>query len=110
MTQDVQERFGKLSTRWKVGIVALALLAVAPVTYFMLVGLLGLLAVGAAVLLGAVGIAVAPVISMKLANWQMKAVIAEATENPIETRWNNWKEEMQNLESFGTQIQSFEGK
>lgn len=110
MTTDVMQRVQSLSTKYKILIALGACLIVAPLTALILWGFVGVLALIAAGIVGCVAIAFAPVFAMKLANWQLRAVIAEAEANPIPTRWNNFYIEERNLQSFAAQIESFAGK
>lgn len=72
--------------KWfKIGLVALAALIVSPIIFMVVKGIVGL-AIAAS--LGLIVVNFAPVMSMKLANWKVKGIVAEAKENPIETMTN----------------------
>lgn len=72
--------------KWfKVGGVALAALIVAPIIFFVIKGLVGLLI---AAVIGLVAVNLVPLLAMKMANWKVKGIVSEAKENPIETMIN----------------------
>lgn len=77
--EQKKARFQKLA---KVGLMLGAGLLFAPVAVAAIGGLIGL---GVAALIAIVGINMAPIVSMKLANWRMQAIMAEARAHPIET-------------------------
>lgn len=77
--EQKKARFQKLA---KVGLMLGAGLLFAPVAVAAIGGLIGL---GVAALIAIVGINMAPVVSMKLSNWRMQAIMAEARAHPIET-------------------------
>lgn len=104
---DLQARLKKASFWWQVGGAATILFIVGPVLLIVLKAALALAGLAA---MFAIAMMAGPVWGMKLANWQMKAVIEEATRNPIETRWNNYAIEQKNLEVEGSKIQKFEAK
>src|SRR5262249_50690555 len=60
----------------------------APILMLALKGLGALLAIGVTLAVGATGLKVWPVISMKIENRKVRAVIEEAKQNPIETLQN----------------------
>jgi hypothetical protein len=69
----------------KVGLVALGALIISPIIFMVVQGLIGLAIAGA---VGLIVVNLAPILSMKFANWKVKGIIAEARENPIETMVN----------------------
>lgn len=69
----------------KVGLIALVALVVSPIIFMVIQGIVGL---AVASVLGLVVVNLAPVVSMKVANWKVKGIVAEAKENPIETMVN----------------------
>jgi hypothetical protein len=89
---DLKERFTKLSNRWKFAIVGVGVLLAAPFAYAALMGVVTLVALGIGFAIFSAFMALAPWLSMKLANLQMKAVIDEATRNPIETKMNIYQQ------------------
>lgn len=107
---DATQRFNRLAMRWKVAILAVALVVAAPLAFAAFMGTLTMLALILAATIASAAIAFAPVWAMKLANWRMKAVKGEAMRNPIETRWNIYNERMQKLEEFAGQIERFTAK
>lgn len=82
---DINERRERIRKWATVGLIGATGLIVAPIIFFAITGLLGLLVAG---IIGSAIVTFAPVWSMKLANWKVKAIMAEAKENPIETMVN----------------------
>jgi hypothetical protein len=83
--QEAEKRRDRLATVLKWGAVAAVAIVIAPLLFTLLA------ATVAAVLTGVIAmvtVAAAPVLSMKLANWKMKAILAEARRNPIPTLEN----------------------
>lgn len=79
------ERKEKIRKWTSLGLVLLAGLIVSPVIFLAIKGIIGL------AIAGVVGLSVvtfAPVLGMKFANMRVKAIMAEASENPIETMIN----------------------
>ena len=77
-----RDKVKKWSTVALIGVVGLL---VSPVIFLAIQGLIGL------IIAGVVGLAVVtftPWMTMKFANWKVKAIVAEARENPIETMVN----------------------
>lgn len=82
---NLQERYDSLNTKAKWGIGIAAAVVISPLAYVIVKGAVGL------VVAGVTGLAVvhgAPYLAMKFANWKIKAIKAEARENPIETMEN----------------------
>lgn len=79
----------KMSTRLKWGLGFLSVLVLAPVSYFVAYALFGAAMAGlAGIMLAAVwlvGVNLLPQASMRLANWRLKELKAEAERNPVET-------------------------
>ena len=73
-----------------------------PIAAIAIKGLLGLVVCG---LIGTVAITIGPVLGMKVANWKLQLMKAEAARNPIETLQNELMERRrlleENLESIG---------
>ena len=114
-TQDLDIRKIKLDTKWKLILGGLGILVIAPLTTTLLWGLLGLAAIIAGGAIGLAAIAFAPVFSMKLANARIKAIMAEAEKNPIETmiaidiaRTKELAEKDQNLEDWDTELANYD--
>lgn len=108
--QDLKQRFDSLSTKFKVLIVAGGLLLAAPFAAAAFMGTVTLVMLLLAGTIASTAIAFAPVWAMKLANWKLKSVKAEATRNPIETRQNIYIERVQKLHEFAAQIERFTAK
>lgn len=78
---------------------------VSPVIFATIQGLVGLI-VAAAIGLFAVNVAV-PWYAMKIANWRLKAMKAEAAKNPVETLQNQYLEKEKQVEKFSQHIIDF---
>jgi hypothetical protein len=112
--QDLELKKLKLDTKWKLILGSLGILVIAPLTTTLLWSVLGLLAVILGGGIGLAAIAFAPVFSMKLANARIKAIMAEADKNPIETmiavdiaRTQELAEKDQHLEDWDTELSNF---
>ena len=82
---DIDTRRANVKKWATIGLVGLTGLIVAPVIFLAIKGLIGL------VIAGVVGLGVVtftPWVTMKFANWKVRAIMAEAKENPIETMVN----------------------
>lgn len=75
----------------------------APVAVAAIGGLIGL---GIAALIAIVGINAAPVVSMKLANWRMRAIMDEARAHPIETMLAIYVDNMGTIKAADDKIRS----
>jgi hypothetical protein len=113
--QDVDLKKIKLDTKWKLILGGLGILVIAPLTTTILWGVLGLVAIILGLAIGLAAIAFAPVFSMKLANTRIKAIMAEAEKNPIETmiaidiaRTQELAEKDQHLEDWDTELSNFD--
>lgn len=88
--------------KWGVGLVGALVLA--PVVWALVYAVLGAAALGASLFVaGAVGLAVvnlAPVLSMKFANWKINMIIEEAQRNPIPTLIQEYDKDGKELEGF----------
>lgn len=104
---DLKERFTKLSHRWKLALVGVGVLLAAPFAYAALMGTLTLIALVIAFAIVSAAVSFAPWFAMKLANWQLKAVIDEATRNPIETKQNIYKQKLEALMQVAENIERF---
>lgn len=82
---DIDLKRKKFAGIVKIAIGAIAIVVLAPAIMLLVKGIIGI------AIAGTVGLAIvngAPVISMKLANWKVKEIVAEAKKNPIETMIN----------------------
>ena len=77
---------------------------VAPFVLQAIGGLVGLFVAAA---IGFVGINFTQYFSMKVANWRLKAIKAEAMKNPVETLQNQYVQKQRALEDYKTQIGKF---
>lgn len=82
---DVDIKRKKFAGIVKIAIGALAIVILTPAILLLVKGIIGIAVAG---LVGLAIINGAPVISMKLANWKIKAIVQEAKTNPIETMVN----------------------
>lgn len=91
----------KLSTLFKYGGLAVLLVMMLPTLFTIFVTMAGV-AVAAAVtaVTGILSVNFLPVLSMKAANWALKAKKKEARENPIETAQNQLLEMSKQLDAF----------
>ncbi len=102
---DPEVRRQRIATgvKWGVGLAGAVLIS--PIVFLAVKGLVGL-ALAAAI--GFIIINFAPVFAMKIANWKMKAIVAEAEANPIETMKNLKIEKANELDQADTDIVEFE--
>jgi hypothetical protein len=77
MEQSLEVRKVALSRNLKIAGAAVGCLVLAPLTFFILQGLLGMLALVAAGVIGFTAIQLAPWYGDKLANWRMKLIMHE---------------------------------
>lgn len=82
---DITARKAKIQKWATIGLVGLAGLIVSPIVFLAIKGLVGL---ALAAVLGLAIVTFTPWVSMKFANWRVKAIMHEAGENPIETMIN----------------------
>jgi hypothetical protein len=97
----------KRLTKWaQFGLLFVALV-VAPIVYTVIKGLIGL------AIAGVIGLAIvtfAPALSMKFANWKLKAIKAEASKNPVETLQNVYNERIRQKQVIKEKIGAFRTK
>lgn len=104
---DLEAKLKKRSTWIQIALIIGATAILSPILLASLKGLMALVAIGVIL---SVGIMTGPLWGRMLANWTMKAAIAEATRNPIETMWNNHAMKLKQLEAFQRQIEQFVAK
>lgn len=107
LPENPEERKKRIARRWKIGLTLLIGVVAAPFVVAGIVGLAGLIVIW---LVGTVAIQFAPVVSMKIANWKMKAIKAEAEKNPIETMENIYKDKSEAIQAGDEKIVAFEGR
>lgn len=111
MEANLDIRRQSLATKAKWGIGAGVALIAAPTVFVLAQALVGaVVAAVGAFIIGSTAITFAPVWSMKLANWKLKAIVGEATANPIETLQNLYIEHRKELEAKGQAIIDFEAE
>lgn len=85
LAADLLQRKERIKKWASIGLIGLAGLVVSPFVFLAVKGIAGLILAG---VLGLAIVSFAPWVAMKFANWKVKAVVHEATENPIETMVN----------------------
>jgi septal ring factor EnvC (AmiA/AmiB activator) len=105
MDNDADVRRQRLETLLKWGIGLIGAIVVAPYIFLAVKGMVGL---AIAIAVGLLITQLAPVFSMKLANWRMGLIVAEAEANPIETMQNLYLEKSQELNRADNNIADFE--
>jgi hypothetical protein len=103
MTTNEQKR-KQIETIAKVGGAGVVGFLVAPVVFIAIKGLIGLII---AAIVSFVAIQFIPVFALKVANWRLKAIKAEASENPVETLQNDYRIQQENLSRFLQSIKDF---
>ena len=98
----------KIENWCKLGAFVAIPLIIAPFTSLILWGILGAGSLVVAGIVGFVLLQLAPLGAMKLANWKMKEIIAEANKNPIETQKNVFIDRTRELAEKAQNIIKFE--
>jgi archaellum component FlaC len=94
--------------KWGVALIGCAV--VAPIAFLALKGVAFLLAFGAAVGVGWAFIQFAPVFALVVANLRLKALVGEATRNPIETMKTLYVDKARELETAQGHIEDFQAE
>mgnify|MGYP006055801867 FL=1 len=90
--------------KWvKILLIGAASIIVSPIIFFAVKGAVGL---ALAAFVGLIIVNAAPVVSMKIANWKVKAITSEAKENPIETMVTLMQEKQLAYNRFKTSVES----
>lgn len=97
----------RFQRRAKIALMIGAGILFAPVAVAAIGGLIGL---GIAAVIAVVGINAAPVVSMKLANWRMQAIMAEARAHPIETMLAIYIDNMKTIGAADIKIRNLAAK
>jgi hypothetical protein len=105
MIADIDTRKRRIAAGVKWALAFGAAAVVSPVVFLAVKGLMGL---GLALLLGLAIVNLAPVLSMKFANWKLRALKHEAARNPIETLQNQQSEKERDLKSEAEKISQFD--
>ena len=100
---NIEQKRAKYKTWFNVGLVALAALIVSPIIFLVVKGMLGLIV---AAVIGLAAVNIAPLVSMKLANWKVNGIVSEAKENPIETMVNLLVEKRKAFELFRDSVET----
>ncbi len=101
MTSPVAVRKENIRKWMQIGLICAAGFIIAP---FVLMAIGGLVGAAVAATIGLAIVSFAPYVSMKFANWRVKAITAEAMENPIETMTNLLIEKRKAYEVFHGQV------
>ncbi len=105
--EDPEGRKKQIARRWKIGLALLVGVAAAPVVVAGIEGLAGLIVIW---LMSTVALQFAPVVSMKVAVWRLKAIKALAQKNPIETMEAVYLEKSETIKTGDAKIVAFEGR
>lgn len=98
---DIDIRREKLIKHFKYGGLGLVLVAVVPLLFIVASMVAATVTAGAIAVIGGIALVnLIPVISMKGANWRLKAMKAEARTNPIETAQNQLAKMANQLDAF----------
>ena len=105
-TNDLRRQLLANKYKWALGFLGLA--AIGPIAILAAQGVIGIIGVivGLGVIQGL--IQMAPVYSMKLANWRMKLIVGEAQKNPIETQRNVYIEKAKEIAEADQRIAAFD--
>lgn len=106
-TLTPEQKKQRLATGVKWGLGLAGAVVVSPFIFLAVKGAVGL-AIAGAVGLGIINFA--PVVSMKFANWKLKAIKHEAKTNPIETLQNVSVKKKVDLNLFAEKIRTFSGR
>lgn len=100
---NIEQKRATYDKWFKIALVALGALIISPIIFLVVKGIVGLVIAG---VIGLVVVNFAPVFSMKLANWKVKGVVAEAKENPIETMVNLLQEKKTAYNAFKLSVEN----
>lgn len=113
-TLSLDQRKTRLASIAKWGVGFAGAILIAPFVFLAVQGIVGLVA---ATFLGLAIVHGAPVMSMKFANWKLKAVKAEAARNPVETMQVVLQEKRvavgifgKRVEDYATEVKNFESR
>lgn len=99
-----EQRKKRIEMGVKLGLLVLAGLLVAPIVVTAIKGLLG---AAVAAIIGVAIIQFAPVVAMKISNWKLKAIKAEAAKNPVETLQLQYVKKDTDLKTYKEKIGKF---
>lgn len=100
---NIAQRKARIEKYAKIGLIAFAGLLVSPIIFLTIKGLIGLII---AALLGLAVVSFTPWISLKFANWKVKAIVHESSQNPIETLVNLLVAKREAFENFKQNVES----
>jgi len=108
---NIEEKRKGIERLVKIGLVLIVGFAIAPFIFVAIKGLLGLLA---AAIISMIIINFTPFLAAKFANWRLKALKFEASQNPIETLENQYRQReealvryKENIKTFFAEVQNF---
>jgi hypothetical protein len=114
MEMTLEQRKERIKKWGTIGLIGVAGLLVSPIIFFAIKGMLGL---AIAAIVGVTLMAFAPWFGMKLANWKLQAIKAEARKNPVETMQNVLLDKVKELQqreakikAFATKVKSFKSQ
>ena len=99
-----EQRKKRVETAVKVAGLTVAGILFAPVALLAVGGLIGI------IIAGTISLSIiyaTPVVAMKLANWRLKMLKAEATKNPVETLQNQYVQKEAALQQLKENIRTF---
>jgi hypothetical protein len=99
-----KERIASIG-KWALALIAAAIIS--PLVFLAIKGLIGLIIAG---VLGLTIVNLSPWLSMKFANWKLKAIKNEAARNPVETLQNVYNQRQAQRQKFKDQITTFRAK
>lgn len=102
---DEEARRQRLATVAKWGIGLAGAVIISPFVFLAVKGIVGL---ALAVAVGMAVIQLAPVFSMKLANWKMRLIVQEAGANPIETFQNDYIDRFKEVEAKDQELEEWD--
>lgn len=103
--EDTDAKRQQLTTKYKWVLGLIGAVAISPVIFLAVKGIVGLMI---ALVVGQVCIQLAPVFSLRLANYKMKLLVGEVEKNPIESMINLRIEKAKELEQADQSIVEFE--
>jgi hypothetical protein len=104
---DLELRKAKIQKVTKVGLGLVGAVLISPVVFLAVKGIVGL---AIAFVVGEAVVQFAPVVSMKFANWKLRALIDEARRNPVETMTNIYLGNMRTIQQKDEKIKAVEAR
>jgi hypothetical protein len=108
MNEEEKKRKIATALKWLGGLVLVGVIS--PLTFIILKGMLGLIALGVVSVAALAGLKLAPWVSMKLSNVVVGLIMNEASKNPIETLINLEIDKTKELEAADKAITEFDAE